>query len=181
VRGQRDRSLWPYSRFSRQEPLLFFQVAPRLYSRGLVDSVPDPLLLRKSGSAGNRTQTSGSVVLIWHVSVFESEWAQHEAGCLLPLVLSILLGAIHYIPSISGVLLAWVVKIPSSAYTPNSAHSTTTPWPESASELQWPSDRRLSARWLPTFAHKGCQVVSVMDPYGRILGFLDRSRYFSIK
>jgi hypothetical protein len=24
-------------------------------------------------------------------------------------------------------------------------------------------------------------VVSVMDPYGRILGFLDRSRYFSIK
>jgi hypothetical protein len=26
-----------------------------------VDPVPDPLLLRKSGSAGNRTQTSGSV------------------------------------------------------------------------------------------------------------------------
>jgi hypothetical protein len=27
-----------------------------------VDPVPDPLLLRKSGSAGNRTRTSGSVV-----------------------------------------------------------------------------------------------------------------------
>jgi hypothetical protein len=27
-----------------------------------VDHVPDPLLLRKSGSAGNRTRTSGSVV-----------------------------------------------------------------------------------------------------------------------
>jgi hypothetical protein len=26
-----------------------------------VDSIPDPVLLRKSGSAGNRTQTSGSV------------------------------------------------------------------------------------------------------------------------
>jgi hypothetical protein len=26
-----------------------------------VDTVPDPLLLRKSGSAGNRTRTSGSV------------------------------------------------------------------------------------------------------------------------
>jgi hypothetical protein len=26
-----------------------------------VDPVPDPVLLRKSGSAGNRTQTSGSV------------------------------------------------------------------------------------------------------------------------
>jgi hypothetical protein len=44
-----------------------------------------------------------------------------------------------------------------------------------------PSDRRLSAKWLPTFADKGCHVVSVTDPYGRILGFLDRSRYFSIK
>jgi hypothetical protein len=34
----------------------FFQVAPQLSSRGLVNPVPDPLLLRKSGSAGNRTQ-----------------------------------------------------------------------------------------------------------------------------
>jgi hypothetical protein len=56
-----------------------------------------------------------------------------------------------------------------------------TPWSESASELYRPSDRRLSAKWLPTFAERGCHVVSVTDPYGRILGFLDRSRYFSIK
>jgi hypothetical protein len=34
---------------------------------------------------------------------------------------------------------------------------------------------------LPTFADRGCHVVSVTDPYGRILGFLDRSCYFSIK
>jgi hypothetical protein len=34
----------------------FFQVAPRLCSWGWVDLVPDPLLLRKSGSAGNRTR-----------------------------------------------------------------------------------------------------------------------------
>jgi hypothetical protein len=33
----------------------FFQVAPQLYQWGWVDPVPDPLLLRKSGSAGNRT------------------------------------------------------------------------------------------------------------------------------
>jgi hypothetical protein len=39
----------------------FFQVALHLYARGLVDPVPDPLLLRKSGSAGNRTRASGSV------------------------------------------------------------------------------------------------------------------------
>jgi hypothetical protein len=55
-----------------------------------------------------------------------------------------------------------------------------TPWSESASELYRPSDRRLSAKWLPTFADRGCHVVSVTDPYGRILGFLARSRYFSI-
>jgi hypothetical protein len=30
------------------------------------------------------------------------------------------------------------------------------------------------------FADRGCHVVSVTDPYGRILGFLDSSRYFSI-
>jgi hypothetical protein len=31
------------------------------------------------------------------------------------------------------------------------------------------------------FADRGCHVVSVTDPYGRILDFLDKSRYFSIK
>jgi hypothetical protein len=39
----------------------FFQVALQLYSRGLVDPVLDPLLLRKFGSAWNRTRISGSV------------------------------------------------------------------------------------------------------------------------
>jgi hypothetical protein len=47
-----------------------------------------------------------------------------------------------------------------------------------ASELYRPSNRRLSAKWLPTFADRGCHVVSVTDPYGRILAFLDRNRYF---
>jgi CBS-domain-containing membrane protein len=41
-----------------------------------------------------------------------------------------------------------------------------------------PSDRRLSAKLTPTFADTGCHVVGVIDPYGRILGFLERSRYF---
>jgi hypothetical protein len=40
---------------------VFFQAAPQLYSRDSVAYVPDPLLLRKSGSAGNRNRTSGSV------------------------------------------------------------------------------------------------------------------------
>jgi hypothetical protein len=56
-----------------------------------------------------------------------------------------------------------------------------TPWPESASKLYRPSVRRLSAKWLPIFADRRCHLVSVTNPYGLILGFLDRSRYFSIK
>jgi hypothetical protein len=39
----------------------FVQVAPQLSSRGRVDPVPDPLLLRKCGSAGNRTRDSHSI------------------------------------------------------------------------------------------------------------------------
>jgi hypothetical protein len=45
-----------WSQFSRTEPLLFIHVAVQLSSRGWVDPVPQPLLLAKSGSAGNRTQ-----------------------------------------------------------------------------------------------------------------------------
>jgi hypothetical protein len=52
------------------------------------------------------------------------------------------------------------------------------PWPESYSELHRPSDRRLSAKLVATFVDIGCHVVSVTDPYGRILDFLDRSRVF---
>jgi hypothetical protein len=46
-----------------------------------------------------------------------------------------------------------------------------TPWSESARELYRPSDRRLSAKSLPTFEDRGCHVVSLTDPYGRILDF----------
>jgi CBS-domain-containing membrane protein len=53
-----------------------------------------------------------------------------------------------------------------------------TPWPESASELYRPSDRRLAMKLVPDFADRGCHVVSVTDPYGRILGFLDRTNYY---
>jgi hypothetical protein len=34
---------------------------------------------------------------------------------------------------------------------------------------------------IANFADRGCHVVRVTDTYGRILGFLDRIRYFSIK
>jgi hypothetical protein len=45
----------PYCRildFLYRSSYFIFQAAPQLYSRGWVDPVPDPLLLRKSGSAG---------------------------------------------------------------------------------------------------------------------------------
>jgi hypothetical protein len=45
------------------------------------------------------------------------------------------------------------------------------PWSESARELYRPSDRRLSANWLPTCADRRCHVVSVTDPPGRIFRF----------
>jgi hypothetical protein len=53
-RGQRGGNPTSVNQFSRPEPLLFFQVAPHLCSRGWVDPLPDPQLLRKYGSAGNR-------------------------------------------------------------------------------------------------------------------------------
>jgi hypothetical protein len=35
-------------------------------------------------------------------------------------------------------------------------------------------NRRLSAKLVPTSVDRGCHVVSVTDPYGRTLGFLDQ-------
>jgi hypothetical protein len=50
-------------------------------------------------------------------------------------------------------------------------------WPESASGLYWQRDRHLSAKLVPTFVDRGCHVVSVTDPYSRILAFLDQKSY----
>jgi hypothetical protein len=54
----------PYGRilgFLGRSRYFLFQVAPQLFLRSWVEPIPDPLLLRKSGSIGNRTRTSGSV------------------------------------------------------------------------------------------------------------------------
>jgi hypothetical protein len=55
------------------------------------------------------------------------------------------------------------------------------PWPESASELHRPSERRLLAKLAPTFSETGCHLVNLTDSYGRVLGFLDQSCYFFIQ
>jgi hypothetical protein len=51
-------------------------------------------------------------------------------------------------------------------------------WPESAIELYRQRDCRLSAKLVSTLADRWCHVVSLADPYGRIIGFLDWRRYF---
>jgi hypothetical protein len=50
-----DRGCRVVSGFLDRSCYYFFQVAPQLYSRGSVNSVPEPLILWKSGSTGNRT------------------------------------------------------------------------------------------------------------------------------
>jgi CBS-domain-containing membrane protein len=49
------------------------------------------------------------------------------------------------------------------------------------SELYQSSDRRLPAKLVPPFADKGSHVVSVMDPYSRVIDFLDQSPYLFFK
>jgi hypothetical protein len=44
-----------------------------------------------------------------------------------------------------------------------------------------PSDCRMSAKLVPTVEDRGCHVVNVTDHYGRILSFIDRSRYFAFQ
>jgi hypothetical protein len=51
---------------------------------------------------------------------------------------------------------------------------TKKPRPESAGELYQLSGRRLSAKLVPTYVVSWCRVVSVTNPYGRNLGFVDR-------
>jgi hypothetical protein len=67
---------------------------------------------------------------------------------------------------LSTYLIQWLIQTEQTA------------WPESASELYRPKDRRLSAKLVPTFADRRCHVVSATDPYGRILGFLEWCCYF---
>jgi hypothetical protein len=56
-----------------------------------------------------------------------------------------------------------------------------TPRSESVSKLYQLSVRCLLANLVKTFVHRGCRVVSVMDPYGRILYFIEPSRYIFFK
>jgi hypothetical protein len=57
LRGQHDGTPTAVNlSLLEQSCYFFFQVAPHLYSRGWVDPVQGPLLLRKTGSIRNRAQ-----------------------------------------------------------------------------------------------------------------------------
>jgi hypothetical protein len=56
--------------------------------------------------------------------------------------------------------------------------SVQTLWPESASKLYRLSNRCLSLKLEPTFADRGCHVVSMTDPYGRFLDFYTGATIF---
>jgi hypothetical protein len=72
----------------------------------------------------------------------------------------------------------WVQHVSSFDNSSEHTNKKETPWPGSASELYRSSDSRLLPKLVPTFAARGWHVVSATVPYGRILGFLDQSRYF---
>jgi hypothetical protein len=75
--------------------------------------------------------------------------------------------------NILEILLRGTVPLKSLSNAHNRMQHTKkkTLWFESASELYRPSDRHLSAKWLPTCADRKCHVVSVTDPSGRISRF----------
>jgi hypothetical protein len=75
-RGQRWGSLTVVNLSFLDRSRYIFQVTPHLSSRGWVDPVPDPLLLRKSGSAGNRTRD------LWVCN--QEVWPLEHKGGLYP-------------------------------------------------------------------------------------------------
>jgi hypothetical protein len=55
--------------------------------------------------------------------------------------------------------------------------NTQTPWLESASELYRPSDRRLSAKLVPTLADRGCRVVSATNPPQSLISVFQKKKH----
>jgi hypothetical protein len=72
---------------------------------------------------------------------------------------------VTYLSGICIDLLYMEIQLPKASSKINNIPShNKNPWPESASKLYRPSDRRLSVKLVPTFEDGGNHVVSVMDP-----------------
>jgi hypothetical protein len=59
------------------------------------------------------------------------------------------------------------VKLWNSGFRHSIQNFKLTPWFQSASELYRPSDRRLSAKLVPTLVERWCRMVSATNPHGR--------------
>jgi hypothetical protein len=160
-----------------------------------VDPVPDPLLLRKSDTAGNLTRTHGFVasnspldhrgILIsthlrlrlsnahfpsgFHASIlYAFFFSPSRVTCLahlilLHLIFLIVLGEYYKSRSSSLCSIPGSCHIISSVKIFSSAPcSQSRPYKRSP-QLYRPSDRRLSAKLVLTFADRGCHVASVTD------------------
>jgi hypothetical protein len=71
-----------------------------------------------------------------------------------------------------------MVNISSRRKSLTSQYKTKLNYMASVREQTMLSDRLLSVKLMPTFLGRECHVVSMMDPYGRIIGFLDWNCYF---
>jgi hypothetical protein len=69
------------------------------------------------------------------------------------------LGLVAIISSRMWCCRIWTLFLLQSSCVRSHIQLNSTLWPESASELYRPSDRRLSAKLVPTFADRGCHVV----------------------
>jgi hypothetical protein len=130
-----------FSRFSKQEPLLFYQVAPQLYSRGWVHPVPDPLLFcTNSPYTFKIRQFPVHLTFRWWIGQ-RQKVLRESTHCFRNLYsvtdncislsqktsISFLTGCSLYL-SRTGLLIVFTMKL--------------TPWLESVSELYRPSERR---------------------------------------
>jgi hypothetical protein len=102
--GQRDGSLRPYSRFYRQEPLLFYQVAPQLYSQGWVDPVPyiEALIFREVKIKFVDPWNSYSYLYLWVVGGHQKSNYQSKPHVLVTNMCQYFSSAVSLINSFSG-------------------------------------------------------------------------------
>jgi hypothetical protein len=89
-------------------------------------------------------------------------WGRFSSSISIPLPILISPTTIH---SSSSIIRGWYNKPDNgqrSKWTLTPPQEKTQ-WPESSSELYRSSDRRLSAKLVPTFTDTGCHVISVTD------------------
>jgi hypothetical protein len=125
----------------------------------------------KKTKEGNKLRDAGTAYKYYNnqwqigkqsVIVYSQSWTFYKQFQATTLQTSQILSKLLWF----GKIQIWVSTKTSTILTdvlhsfPQSLQVKKTPWSGSASELYRPSDRHLSAKWLPTFADRGCHVVN---------------------